>query len=116
MVQDVCASVSSVETQLLQELLAASAPESEWAWWKLGMSQTPHIPRTLQLIRVVPNEQRYKCANCANCAAVSKSDSASVVIAVRDCCCSNPCLLCLLLFFKITKSLPWAQNLGEGRF
>ena len=81
------------------------AREREWAWWNPGMSQTPHIPRTLQLIRVVPNEQRYKCANCANCAAVSKSDSASVVIAVRDCCCSNPSLLCLLLFFKITKSL-----------
>ena len=26
----------------------------EWAWWKLGMSQTPHIPRTLQLIRGEP--------------------------------------------------------------
>ena len=112
----VCISFQRGDAIIARALGRLRAREREWAWWKLGMSQTPHIPRTLQLIRENPNEQRYKCANCANCAAVSKSDSASVVIAVRDCCCSNPCLLCLLLFFKITKSLPWAQNLGEGRF
>ena len=62
------------------------------------MTQTPHIPRTLQLIRGCSNERRrYKCANCA---AVSKSGSASVVIAVRDCC-SRPCSV-FLSFLKST--------------
>ena len=79
----VCISFQRGDAIIARALGRLRAREREWAWWKLGMSQTPHIPRTLQLIRENPNEQRYKCANCANCAAVSKSDSASVVIAVR---------------------------------
>ena len=89
------------------------------------MSQGPHIPRTLQLIRGSPNERRrYNCAKCANCANCADGQYGHEQIGLDICGnCGQGLLLhsvgsVLRPFFpqKHKSLLVLAQNLGEGRF